>query len=428
MTNLRAQLVGMYSPRMFSNLTQIIEGHALGHYVQDLRLSDYAFGVMGEVEPRLVGSDFDDPDLIIHDTSHFSAVRDYIRDLPVLSDADKTYWNYVFHTDGNRNITIALLFWLLPNLRSVKSSRCAYWIEGGLVDTMIHRIAEINRGSDPKPQFFGKALSQLREVNIKFAEAERSYLELFVAFAMLPSMRSIKARSLTESYIPAWPHSFPKRSSTVTELCLEYCAVPVCELDAFLSRIASLQIFIYTYHANTNGAEYAAQEIVSLLNSHASGSLHTLQLYITTNRSNNHVPVKRCLGSLEYLTTLKHIKVDDEAFERPEWEPGDEEPLSGEGFYNLEYYQGEQWSMDRLVDVLPRSTEDLTIIQRKHDGETNELFRDMVQLKEERLPNLKLVDFQYENPLDDSMQAALEAMDITITSTKERAPINNADD
>ena len=69
--------------------------------------------------------------------------------------------------------------------------------------------------------------------------------------------------------------------------------------------------------------------------------------------------------------------------------------------------------MEKLVDMLPKTTETLILMLYEDD---KEMFEDLVVLTEERLPNLKRIGFEDASLFDETLIEDLKKIGIKISS------------
>ena len=121
-------------------------------------------------------------------------------------------------------------------------------------------------------------------------------------------------------------------------------------------------------------------------------------LYGTPVRGHLHV-------DLRGFSALKCIRVDDDLFEVPET-------------YIGKHDDGNK--MARLVDVLPKCTVILELIQHRDTAEATDLLKDLSELKEERVPELRAISCWHEgfdSPLTASLKDSLERVGIRTYTT-----------
>lgn len=182
-------------------------------------------------------------------------------------------------------------------------------------------------------------------------------------------------------------------------------------LSSLLSGIAGLQEFVYHHRAGLYGTYYQPDEYVLLLRRYAGQSLVKLDMtvdwndiygiYCNPQRGRFHV------ASLQGFSVLEYIRVDDDLFE-----------LSRSSIRK----RNDGNRMERLVNVLPKSTVSLEILQHRDTAKASDLFNDLAELKEERLPELREVSCWdpgevLDSPLTGILKESLERVGIRTSAT-----------
>lgn len=338
----------------------------------------------------------------------------------------------------DRSAGTAFLLTVLPNIESLTLCEFPTHLhECYLVRPIVERIAEVNRSIDPRSYYSGTALSQLKEVTFNFCTFSTMTIRSYIAFATLPSMRALYGEKVTGGgKPPLWP-TFLKGDLSVMEISFTKSAVNPEAFEFSLTRISRLQEFTY-HHNYDGGVNYQPRDIIDLLRLHAHTSLVLLDLSAQQDDRDLSDHEVQNIGSLQMFTALKSVRLDDTLFKRPDWNPGDEEPLEGRAIYRAEDYEEDEYSMESLVDVLPKTVEDLTLIQ--YCGEIRELFRNLVGMKDERLPELKKITIEETNtrnehrgvgwfdplpdPIDDSMKDSLKDVGVECVTIRHPPPLD----
>ena len=332
--------------------------------------------------------------------------NDFISGFSLLREEEKGDWHHVLQTSDSKCAAMALLLILLPNIRhlTLKILWMPTW--PSRIWTIVNRIAQTDVGT---------AFSKLRKITIDFeANARADNIQAFAAFAILPSIRwldgvTVRGGQGWDNYSSfEWPDGSGKCSSKVKKVTFTKSSVHANALSSFLSGFAALEEFIYHHRAGLHGTYYQPEEYVPLLRHYAGTSLvkldMTLDRYdIYGNPPRGHLHV----DSLQGFSALKHIRVDDDLFE-----------LS---MYSIRKRDDEN-RMERLVDVLPKSTVTLEILQHRDTAEASDLFKDLAELKEDRLPELREVSCWYpgevfDSPLTGSLKESLEQVGIRTSTT-----------
>ena len=184
-----------FNQSIFALMEETIRNGDIAYYPVDLHLPFDAF--MHDKDKELLINEAESEDYYSQDQiarrKSFLIVRDYLRNMPLLSKEDKAEWSVLFHTPSNKDICAALLFILLPNIQSVTLDAGFYGVEQDYIKTIIEYIADTNRSSNIGSQS-SKYLSKLRTVTFKFENPAINTLEAILPFAMLPSVQSLKVK------------------------------------------------------------------------------------------------------------------------------------------------------------------------------------------------------------------------------------------
>ena len=70
--------------------------------------------------------------------------------------------------------------------------------------------------------------------------------------------------------------------------------------------------------------------------------------------------------------------------------------------------EDDQWVLKKLVDELPASLEELELVEEASPEEAQSMFAGMLEMKRERLPNLRYVVFEGRIPFDEGTIEAYE--------------------
>lgn len=278
-------------------MADIIQDGDIVYYPVDLHLPSDAFTHKKHKEVFIPDDEFDSEDYNSQEQiarrNSFFIVRDYIRNTPLLSKEEKIEWSFLFHTKSNRDISLALLFILLPNIQSVTLKSGAYWPDLDYIKRIAGSIAEIycssKLGSDPSRKY----LSKLQTVTFDFdmvGNAKNS-LEAILPFAMLPSVQLLKGEMIQQmpheqgQFLPLqWPSTFPTRHSTATEINFKWSAIGAQHFRSFLAGIAALQRFTYHHWRDEpECANFQPLGIVEALGEFAAKGLVRLELTASWN-------------------------------------------------------------------------------------------------------------------------------------------------
>ena len=395
----------LYDERSLSLVADIFSDNDIAHYPVELNLgSNDCF-----VHPVGALTLFDDDRLAKYRTLSSRVLphwNDFISGCSLLRQEEKGKWHDALQNFDSDGAAMALLLILLPNIRHLTLR--IVWVPTwpSYIWTIAKRIAQTDEGT---------ALSKLRRITIDFIDnGGADNIQAFATFAILPSMRWLdgiavrgcKGGGDTSSF--EWPNGFVTCSSKVEKITLTRSCVHPNALSSLLSGFVALQEFVYQHREGGIGICYQPYEYIVLLRLYAGNSLVKLDMtvdhfdiYEAPRRGHLHG------GNLLGFGALQYIRVDDELFE-----------LSRSSIRKRD--DGNR--MERLVDVLPKSTTTLEIIQHRDTAETSHLFKDLAELKEERLPELREVSCWdpgevSDSPLTGSLKESLEQVGIRTSTT-----------
>ncbi|KAL9595988.1 MAG: hypothetical protein Q9219_006111 [cf. Caloplaca sp. 3 TL-2023] len=309
---------------------------------------------------------------------------------------------------SNEDAALCMLLTLLPNLKSLE-------IDDLLADrrllSIVHKVALATQNHQVNQSYSGTALSHLREIYLlRDCNPYGEEIAHFGVFAMLPSMRLLRGFNIYGDTFE-WPDKFVAQSSTVTKINMAYSAVSANAFDGLLKGIAALKIFVYEYACPGElGALYEPVGIIHALRSHAAHSLEVLDVKGQLDSPEDWEG--KILGSLQGFARLRSISLEDTIFQTHRVSP-DEPTISST---RLEV--GELCAMEPLINVLPASVTDFTLLQDMNEPRIDELFEDFAGLKAEKLSKLNRLTFHCINPLEDDTKDALKAAGIQLYSWK----------
>ncbi|KAI9815759.1 MAG: hypothetical protein M1827_002155 [Pycnora praestabilis] len=282
---------------------------------------------------------------------------------------------------GNVSPIIGLLLPLLPNLQSVTVLR-----DGD----MRHVFEVVSKaamgGSDSHPAF-----SKLQSVTLNATQSEEGFFFAdIVPWMALPSVRYLHAGDAQDTWMDGngftWDPELPK--SNVTHLRLTECGAANEELTRLLGGLNNLRHFMYEPDCTS---DYALQPLRTALLEHAGTTLESLDINIS------FVTMDR-FGSLREFRKLKNLYIE-----------GDLLSVEGE---------------NKIVDQFPASLEILMV-----SGGPREImmaqFEHLLQLKEDRLPNLKVLAVsrnEEENPV---LRDQCRAVGVTLEPKRQQSSWNN---
>ncbi|KAL9073623.1 MAG: hypothetical protein Q9161_002865 [Pseudevernia consocians] len=201
---------------------------------------------------------------------------------------------------GKRDILIALLLPLLPNLTVLSIAHKAY-------------LAELYMMIERAPKIHARFLSKLEQVHIQAYDYEQNsehfMLDHLKAFLPLPSLRRLSGMRVWQN---GWRRELlePPQISNVTDLDMRECAIGSKLLDQFLRSFPHLQSFVYTsfYEGYPNGDEFDPFVIRAALQARVSNTLR--KLTILTNLTNALEDEKTFMGPLCGFQVLEYVHSD----------------------------------------------------------------------------------------------------------------------
>ena len=398
----------------------------LGHIIEDPEIAYYPTvvrmgGCFPEDEPTLDPDGFKE---IIETrqafiTKHSDFLKTIIRECNFITDEEKESPPIQDLNLRREVVAMAFLLTLLPKLKSLTMQRWSVADESYHVRDLFQRVAGANLGITSLGH--DRALTQLREFSIDSTREFGDSMELFGQFALLPSMRVLRGHKVAGMQFE-WPRGFPPRSSQVTEVNIDHGFISGGAFEALLSGISALKKFKY-YHAGSlwGGVKYDAAGIVEALRKYAGSTLQSLDLetyeeLLDPEADEEDTSVEesamQLVGSLGLFKALRSLRIENTAFQMPQHD--DNTYTANEGISDKAEDEGP--TMERLVDLLPRSIVSLTLIQVMDDKDIQELLRDMAVLKTERLPQLKRITFEGSDPLTPDMKRELKENGVMLKS------------
>ena len=385
-------------------------------------------------------------------THRSSELKNMIDDCDFILEEEKETSFAALCNPENKGVAVGLALTMLPNLKRIATQ--AWWrtYSSDRIGLMIARIAEANQNSHSP--FHNKALTGLEEFFMGARGAEGGQcVWLFIPFAMLPSMRYLGGNEICDddNYLPRF--DFRSGSSLVTEINFSHSAISAEGFDELLLGISALRKFTYHHDDWINcDCQYEPSGIVRLLRKYAASSLQHLD--ITANfdfERPDDTERQQCVGSLQKFTALEVIRLEDVAFQDPSldsdsneesskvawfdtWEEDDaqeeddarkeadvedesnaleeDNPEEEDGADQVDDVENEkppeQSKMNRLVDFLPVSVQSFSLVQVVGDPRRQELLCGLLEERSEKLPHLRTLMFEGNDPVDNATKAALE--------------------
>ena len=346
-----------------------------------------------------------------------------IDDSRLIRKNEKKEWHEALMGPTFKGPMIALMIILLKNIRQVKLWSWHLADISGYFWRVLERVAIAHRIKGATICSKEMPLSNLEEIRYTaVGDDDEENIRALIPFAMLPSVRFLNGRGITSRgytrrhrVYSVWPLDYPIRTSGVTSNKLSASRCSPKALDSLLAGIASLQEFSYYHCSNSDQILYEPQKIIKALTKHTSASLKKLTLCAMQDfldDEENQMQLQY-VGSLQQLTCLENIVLDDKLFER-RW-------LNGRS--NIPFI-----AMKPLVDGLPKSTKAITLLHNIPAEKAKNLFQDLAKLKEERLPKLQKLSYyscggiDYATPITESLKQSLEDVGIMVSNTPPPRP------
>ncbi|KAL8867128.1 MAG: hypothetical protein Q9174_005861, partial [Haloplaca sp. 1 TL-2023] len=303
---------------------------------------------------------------------------------------------------------VMMMLTLLPNLVSLSLDgwglQYACWVES------VYCAALRNRGLHlmQREQF----LTQLRNLTVTGGDSpyhprcasDGGDLQDIAAFAMLPSIRTLRASHLrgmedfewfsTESqakFLDCIAAPFEDSSSTLTDVHLTASEIRIQAFREFLSGISALKRFTY-HHCLTQWTTYIPyqpMQLIDLLRRFAHQSLEELDIERTDCHEQHECVAHASSKSLRVFSVLRKIRLEDSVFGRIGAVHDDasfDRPQSCEECGTRIVWEKLPAGLT-LAEALPSSIEHVTLVQKMNDANTSMLLNGLAE--EERLPNLR---------------------------------------
>ena len=397
-----------YDERSLSLVAYIFNDPDIAYYPTELSLGPH--DMLDDLRDQL--SLLDEDGLVKYQTLSSRVLLrwdDFISGCSLLRREEKGEWHNALQSSDSKCAAMALLLLLLPNIRHLTLKSVSFiTTRPSRIWTIAERIAQTDETT---------ALSKLSRITMDFGGIPN--IQAFATFARLPSMRwldGVAVRGDSEwNSRPAfmWPSEFGERLSKVKKVTFTRSSVHVNALSSFLSGFAALQEFVYYHRVGPHWVYYQPDQYVLLLRHYAGESLVKLDMTSNRNEMYQYRTAARSAVSLQGFSALACVHVDDCLFEIPR-------------YFICTRNDGSR--MERLVDVLPKSIVTLEISQHRDTAVAIDLFKDLAELKEERVPQLQEIscwapDGVFDSPLTGSLKESLERVGIR-TST---SPFNITD-
>lgn len=322
-------------------------------------------------------------------------IRDLVFHSGYFDEEESECW-YNQIRKGNHEAVVGLLLTLLPNLEIVEFE--AYSTRVFLLVKIVQCITGPPRESSKKTKEGARVLKKLREVRLSGWEYTQGEEDLTLAgyFARLPSMRRVCAVEDSRSSTPS-SHPWTQResgSSNIDEIYMEHAHMNLMSVVDCLRYLKTLRKFHYDWYRGWYRGPLPRMRcedlglILAGLVEHFQSSLESLCL-----KGIDHVRLEGSIEtsiSLDAFKKLINASLPYQLFVSvPKLQPEASAPI--EGGHDLQTPNSPIFS--RLVDVLPRSMEVVTLSGAIEVKNVERMLSGLVSHKAERLPRLSKIIF-----------------------------------
>lgn len=314
---------------------------------------------------------------------------------------------------GDLEAAACLLIALLPNLKKLRIvDRCRY-SESPPFYIVLRRLLEA--AMDSECDLTGlNSFKTLSEVGLHSSGGANG-MDFHVGpdFGALPSIRTIKGRYIDGEYGPhvqVYKRGIFKpfeHESNITTLEFHQSSIDMLSFSHCIERIKSLHKFTYDFRAATAVGDqtWEPRGIVGVLRSCASRSLVHLELTgVTDIYSVRFRRGEPFIGGLRAFEVLETLRLETVMLYR-EIEGTDDrtpdEPPRLKSKYDQAGGRNALVEPARLVHILPASAKRLRLVGGLSNEEADAMLEDLVELKDERIPNLQKIFFEDVDPSSD---------------------------
>ncbi|CAF9942452.1 hypothetical protein IMSHALPRED_003689 [Imshaugia aleurites] len=302
------------------------------------------------------------------------------------------------------DIALALLMTLLPNLRSIIICCLTNYIS--YTKYMLAQIAKAHQAVQGQRHALSRLVT-LVIVKNKYHDSLRTSLDFCLPFTSFPSVLSVSS-NITKSRPSSHPSDLPKTfKSGITKIKFTDSDISGLGFEDLLSRIGTLQDFEYEYDKGFHN-DFEPYKIVRSLLNHAGHSLRCLHLtgdwyeyYECWVRDSDFVTLRTCvfMGSLRKSQVLKDVRVNH--------------AMSIEIIEEVDTDK-KSTKVHRLVDLLPASIENLSLIGTRGLCPLSDLFDGVTELKAQKFPELETIQSEYCDPASRHLKQACHVVGIEL--------------
>lgn len=313
---------------------------------------------------------------------------------------------------GDLVAATSLLVTLLPNLEKLRLVESFRHYDTEIFYATLDSLLEATE--DPNRDLTGLNLfKNLSEVGIHGCDEYAGVdFQISRKFGALPSIRTIKGRRIdgeAGQYGGCFFHSPPpaEPASDITTVEFYQSSIDTASFYRCIEKIKSLRKFAYDFWqpANPGPQDWEPRGIVGVLQLFASRTLVHLELTgvtaIYTVIFRRGEPFIGSLRAFEVLNTLRleslmlYKEVEGTDDRTPD-EKSESNQIGPPEITEHDWAGGRNALVEpeRLVDILPASAKRLRLVGELSNEEAMAMLADVVELKDERIPNLRRIFFE----------------------------------
>ena len=315
---------------------------------------------------------------------------DLVDNEPLLNGCDRDEWRLDLAQDiYDLPCMFSLIF--LRNVRILEVTRCCSFLD----DIFEYGSGTWARNVDVSSTAL-QPLGQLEEVRLYGdGDGARQSLPPLFFFVKVPRLRKVRGKFVHAVIVDEDELSlFEVCCPMLEEIYLENCScLDIDTMEQLLRGTTTLKSFYY-HHSNSGGMDidsYFPDDYIMLLRQYASQTLATFTCILTGTGEDydpDYLYDHLDCPSLQGFKVLTHAAVDCSLFTNDNINSDHWDRQLDTGFFEEEQSSGD---VPRLLDVLPPSLESLVLHRPRDPNELKGLFRDLQQLRDERLPNLQSI-------------------------------------
>lgn len=339
-------------------LTLYTKTVVFGYWAPDI--PDYAPGYGSECERRREYCD-----VISKEVGH--AISAEVLRCPYIPRDEVGQWTEDVKS-GDFHTTAFLLLTLLPNVTEIQGRHQYFG------DSLFQDMLDVVAAAVDEPNFShptDRAFGNLTKVNLS-EEWEMNDIEvdLLIRFSAVPSVRVLEANGVTQVRAGN-PRRYPSQRSGVTTIRLMRSNISAELFSSLFEHTPDLKSFTYQHHIwSVSTKHWEPWKINLALQKYTWRSLEHLDM--VGLRESGLRDTGPPIGSLRPFPNLKWIRLEA-------------------GMLRCDEKDG---NAQRLVDILPASTEHLVLLGPSDAAQTAKMFDRLAESKTERLSNLTNIWFE----------------------------------